>query len=82
MSSVEELLESFRANPKAARFLDVKRVCEHYFGKPRVHGSHYVFRTPWRGDPRVNIQNKSGYVAPYQVKQVLSAIERMEAQRD
>jgi len=36
-----------------------------------------VFKTPWPGDPRVNIQNKNGHSKPYQVKQVLAAIERL-----
>jgi hypothetical protein len=34
--------------------------------------------SPWRGDPRVNIQNDKGITKAYQVKQVLKAIERME----
>ncbi|WP_245289026.1 hypothetical protein [Bartonella sp. CDC_skunk] len=37
------------------------------------------FKTPWLGDPRVNIQKDSGNKAKaYQVKQVLQAIERMK----
>ncbi len=39
---------------------------------------HSVFKTPWNGDPRVNIQNKNGMAKSYQVKQVLNAIERLE----
>lgn len=36
---------------------------------------------PWPGDPRVNIQRgKSGEATPYQVKQVLAAIKKMEEQ--
>jgi len=30
------------------------------------------------GDPRANIQNQKGKAKPYQVKQVLKAIERLE----
>ncbi len=30
------------------------------------------------GDPRVNIQNKQGKAKPYQVKQVLEAIAKIE----
>jgi len=49
------------------------------FGPPRQSGSsHAVFKTPWRGDPRVNIQaDKNGKANQYQVKQVLAAIERL-----
>ena len=34
----------------------------------------------WQGDPRVNIQNAKGKAKPYQVRQVLAAIERLEAE--
>jgi hypothetical protein len=37
-----------------------------------------VYKTPWQGDPRVNIQNDNGMAKAYQVKQVLKAIERLE----
>jgi hypothetical protein len=48
----------------------------------RQRGSrHRVYPTPWPGDPRVNIRNDNGMVKAYQVKQVLKAIERLEAQR-
>jgi hypothetical protein len=40
-----------------------------------------VFRTPWRGDPRVNVQDDRGAAKPYQVRQVLSAIDRWDAER-
>ena len=51
---------------------------EFYFGKPRNKGtSHHVYKTPWSGDPRVNIQNSKGKVKPYQVKQILQAIEKL-----
>jgi fructose-specific component phosphotransferase system IIB-like protein len=38
-----------------------------------------VFKTPWRGDPRVNIQNDKGKAKAYQVRQVLKAIDKKEA---
>lgn len=54
-------------------------MCDHYFGDPRqASGSHRVYRTPWQGDPRVNIQNRHGEAKPYQVRQVLAAIARLE----
>jgi len=36
------------------------------------------FKTPWPGDPRVNIQNAKGKAKPYQVRQVLQAIDKIE----
>ncbi len=39
-------------------------------------------KTPWAGDPRVNIQEDHGMAKAYQVRQVLKAIERLEKERD
>jgi hypothetical protein len=81
MAWVESLLARMRDNPKGVRFSDLCRVCDHYFGKPRQAGtSHRVYKTPWQGDPRVNIQNAKGKAKAYQVKQVLKAIDRFEAE--
>ena len=79
MSRIEKDLEKMRRSPKNIRFLDLCGICDHYFGQPRQSGSsHVVYRTPWAGDPRVNIQNDSGMAKPYQVKQVFKAIERLQ----
>lgn len=59
-------------------FGDVKLVCDRLFGSPRIHGSHLIYKMPWRGDPRINIQNRNGFVSPYQVRQVAKAIARWE----
>jgi len=79
VASVEKILEEMKVNPKGVRFKELRKVCEAFFGLPRHSAtSHCVFRTPWQGDPRVNIQNKKGMAKPYQVKQVLLAIGRLE----
>ena len=66
-------------NPKGIRFSDLCRVCDHYFGEPRQSGSsHRIYKTPWIGDPRINIQNENGKAKVYQVKQVLLALKRLE----
>ena len=75
------ILEKMRQNPAGVRFADVCRVCDHYFGQARqASGSYRVYKTPWSGDPRVNIQNSKGYAKAYQVRQVIKAIERLEAE--
>ncbi|MGJ3230505.1 MAG: toxin HicA [Oceanicaulis sp.] len=68
-----------KAAPQNVRFSDLALICEHYFGAPRQRGtSHQVFKTPWPGDPRVNIQEgKAGKAKPYQVRQVLAAIAKL-----
>lgn len=80
MSKIEDMLAHIRQNPQDVRFNDLCKVCDHYFGEPRQGGSsHRIYKTPWQGDPRINIQNHKGKAKAYQVKQVLLAIERLEA---
>ena len=80
MADLDRILSAMRRNPGGVRFRDVCKVCERYFGRPRqVRGSHVVYQTPWPGDPRVNIQNDRGMAKAYQVRQVLKAIDRLEA---
>jgi len=79
MANLTDILEKMRSNPAGVRFADLCKVCDHYFGQARQSsGSHRVYRIPWIGDPRVNIQNDKGQAKTYQVKQVLKAIERLE----
>jgi hypothetical protein len=83
MSTIHELVERMRGDPKTIRYVDLCRVGDFYFGKPRQKGSsHRVYKTPWPGDPRVNIQNEQGRAKAYQVRQVLRAIEKLEVGHD
>jgi hypothetical protein len=80
MTGIADIVARMHRQPGAVRFLELRRVCEAYFGPPRQSStSHLVFRTPWPGDPRVNIQNDKGKAKVYQVRQVLRAIEKVEA---
>lgn len=79
MAQIDDILAEMRHNPKGIRFQELCRVCDFYFGEARQSsGSHRVYKTPWVGDPRVNIQNEKGLAKSYQVRQVLKAIERLE----
>ena len=83
MAKVEDIIAEMRRNPKGIRFQDLCKVCDSCFGEARQTGSsHRIYKTPWQGDPRVNIQNDKGTAKAYQVKQVMKAIERLEAERD
>ena len=83
MTDIDKVLAQMERNPKGVRFNDLSKLCEHFFGSPRQTGSsHKVFKTPWQGDPRVNIQNSKGKAKPYQVRQVLQALNRLEVQND
>lgn len=78
MSTVADILRQMRQNPKNIRFADVCKVCDAYFGEARQKGtSHRVYKTPWQGDPRINIQDDKGKAKPYQVKQVLDAVDKI-----
>lgn len=79
MDKILNLLKKIKNNPTNVRFNDLFKICEHYFGKPRNKGSsHFIFKTPWQGDPRINIQNANGKAKVYQVRQVLLAIEKIK----
>ena len=79
MARTPTILDSLRTNPTGVRFADLAKVCDEYFGEPRQKStSHRVYRTPWPGDPRVNIQDAKGMAKPYQVRQVVRAIEKLE----
>ena len=83
MPSIEDILSRMRSHAKGVRFVDLCRVCDHYFGEPRQsRSSHRIYKTPWLGDPRVNIQNAKGMAKAYQVRQVLVAIDRLEHESD
>jgi hypothetical protein len=81
MERIEKLVAAFEKSPQNVRFVDLCRVCEYYFGNPRQKGTSYrVYKTPWQGNPRVNIQEgKSGKAKAYQVRQVLEAIEKIHS---
>jgi hypothetical protein len=82
MIKIELLLAQIKRNSKDVRFNDLCEICDFYFGKARQGGgSHRIYKTPWQGDPRVNIQNDKGKAKPYQVKQVILSIARLEVNK-
>jgi hypothetical protein len=83
MAKIDDVLARMKLNPKDVRFDDLCMVCNHFFGASRQSGSsHKIYKTPWQGDPRINIQNHKGKAKAYQVKQVLLAIEKLEVDHD
>jgi hypothetical protein len=87
LSRCEQGREDHRADAtltQNVRFDDLAKVCADHFGEPRQDGtSHKVYKTPWQGDPRVNIQRgKDGNAKVYQVRQVLDAIAKLEAEKN
>lgn len=83
MSNIADIIVAMRRNSKGIHFKDLCKVCDHYFGKARQSGtSHRIYKTPWIGDPRVNIQGSKGRAKSYQVQQVLAAIKRLEEKNE
>ncbi len=78
--SPEKLLKKLMENNKNVGFRDMVVLISHYgFHLSRISGSHHIFINP---DVReiVNIQNVSGQVKPYQVKQFLKLVEKYNLQ--
>jgi hypothetical protein len=81
---VETILSDMRANPEGIKFSEACKVAEHFFaefGKPRIAGSHHVYKMPWPGDPRINIQKDGPKAKRYQVIQMLEAVDKLKALR-
>lgn len=72
-------------NPRSIRFKDLLKFCGDCFskyGKPRQRGSHHIYKTPWKGNPRINLQEtKDGMAKPYQVAQVKEAFEKLRSMK-
>ncbi|MBO7380084.1 MAG: hypothetical protein J6U05_00205 [Neisseriaceae bacterium] len=69
-------------SPQNVRYADLLAVCRAFFGEPRQSGSsHTVFKTPWQGDPRINIQKSGDKAKGYQVRQVLLAIDKLKGHK-
>jgi hypothetical protein len=77
---IAKRLAEMRTDPGNVRLQDALAVAAHFFGEPRrTGGSHHVFKMPWVGDPRINLQDGGGGKAKgYQVRQLLLAVERIE----
>ena len=80
MQDIPTAIQELRNNPKGIRFSRLVQVCDHFFRPSRPHRtSHLVYRTPWPGDPRVNIQEgRNGLAKAYQVRQVIKALEKLQ----
>jgi len=77
--TVDEIVTQMRQSPHNLDFKDLVKVCRAKFGESRQAGSsHMIFKMPWFGEPRINIQNANGKAKPYQIRQVLLAIDKLE----
>ncbi|WP_291314524.1 toxin HicA [Corynebacterium sp. UBA2622] len=76
--NIDSIVEKMRRAPANISFSELEKVCDHYFESRKSRKtSHKTYKTPWPGNPRVNIQNANGKAKPYQVGQVLQAIDNL-----
>jgi len=78
--SLDDALEALEGSKANIRFRELLTICMHFFGEARIRGSHHIFKMPWPGDPRINLQEDGGHAKPYQVSQVLRALQRLKEQ--
>ena len=77
--NLDNTIQALRQNRKGVRFDELVKICDHFFGAARQKAtSHRIYKMPWSGDPRVNIQGRNGMAKPYQVGQVIRALERLK----
>ena len=72
----KKLLEKILAGSKNVSFNDFIALVEAFgFELSRTRGSHHIFEHP--GIPEIlNLQNSSGQVKPYQIRQFLQLVEQ------
>ncbi len=76
--TIAETIEKLERETASTRFSQLVKICEEYFGAPRIAGSHHIFKMPWPGDPRINLQRDKSKAKPYQVEQVISALKKLD----
>ena len=80
LNSLEKDIKNLNSR-KNIMFKELIKLCMKYFEGPRIKGSHHTFKTPWKGDPWINLQKSRGNnkeAKRYQVKQVLQALYKFK----
>ncbi len=84
--ALSRFIEELEGSEQNTRFNRLVTICTRAFGEParsRGRGSHVKFKTPWKGDPRINLQrSKDGKAKAYQVEQVLKALRKLQEGED
>ena len=76
MGLAEQIAELGRSRTNI-RFTELVKICREHFGDELISGSHHIFKTPWPGDPRINLQKDGNKAKPYQVDQVAAALKKL-----
>ena len=79
---IDSAIIELSANPKGIKFNRLVAICDYFFGIGRQRAtSHLVYKMPWPGDPRVNIQDDKGMAKEYQVRQAIKALRKLRDER-
>lgn len=79
VKNINDFIAELIGDERKVRFTRLLKICEQFFGNYRVSGSHHIFKTPWQGDPRINLQKgKDKNAKPYQVRQVLNSLRKLK----
>jgi hypothetical protein len=79
--TIDDVLEELK-NAKSVKFNELLKICKRFFGNPGIEGSHHIFKIPWHGNPRINIQKDGPDAKKYQVKQVRQALVKLKEQME
>lgn len=77
--NIRNLLSELTGKEKNIKFSRLLKICEDVFGGSRISGGHHIFKTPWPGDPRINLQKAGNMAKPYQVKQVIESLKKFRS---
>ncbi|MCP9493604.1 MAG: hypothetical protein MSG64_04020 [Pyrinomonadaceae bacterium MAG19_C2-C3] len=80
--TIDEAIIELEAAKANLRFTRLQNICSEFFGKPRIKGSHHIFKTTWQGDPRINLQKDGGKAKEYQIEQVVAALKKLKATQE
>jgi hypothetical protein len=75
---IADAISELEHNEEDVRFARLIAICEEFFGEYRTARSHHIFKTPWRGDPRINLQQEKRRAKAYQVRQVVKALKKLQ----
>lgn len=67
---IEEEALKLLISEKNVKFKTLLKIGTCFLKGPRIEGSHYIFKTPWKGQPWVNIQRDGKIAKIYQVRQM------------
>lgn len=76
--TIDDAIAELERAPRNVKFSRLTAICGAFFKGPTISGSHHRFKTPWPGDPRINLQADGSQAKIYQVRQVVQALRKLK----